>query len=89
MNATSLALTSSPSLQRYGLFTLPDMDSDPNPGVDLRPIKGYSGHWASRSSSESESQVHAMGTLFVQYNVAIGFGVRIRVGIAVRARQCK
>ena len=31
----------------------------------------------------------AMGTVSIQYNVAIGFGVRIRDGIQVRVRSCK
>ena len=30
-----------------------------------------------------------MGTVSVQYKIAIRYGVRIRVGTGVRVRQCK
>ena len=74
-----------------GLFTLSDTDSDPNPGMNFRSNNGYSNNWTFRSrwESESESRVHAIGTVSVQYNVAIAFGVRIWVSIWVRLWQCK
>ena len=60
----------------HGLFT----NSDPHPGMDIHPKNGYSNDQGSGSRSESQSWVHAMGTVSVQYNVAIGFGVWIRIG---------
>ena len=33
----------------YGLFTLPDTDSDPNPGTDICPKNTYSSDWGSES----------------------------------------
>ena len=33
----------------YGLFTLPDTDSEPNPGMDILPKNAYSRNWGSES----------------------------------------
>ena len=38
-----------------GLFTLPDTDSDPDPGMDICPKNGYSSDWRTECESESES----------------------------------
>ena len=43
-------------VQWNGLFILPDMDSDPNPGIDVCPKNGYSSDQGSRSGSEYESE---------------------------------
>ena len=40
----------------YGLFTLPDTDSDPEPGSDIHLKIGYCNDWRSGSGSESESK---------------------------------
>ena len=44
---------------------LPDMDLDPNLGMDICPKNGHS------------ANLDPVGTVSVQYNVAIGSGVEI------------
>ena len=39
----------------YGLITLPDTDSDPDPGSDMHPRNGNSNDWGSAFILESES----------------------------------
>ena len=46
-----------------GLFTLPDMDSDPDPGTDFRPKHGYNNDWGSRSESKSPSPESVSGNV--------------------------
>ena len=59
-------------------------DSDPDSG--MRPDNG---DWESKSRLESESsQICVMGTVSIQYNIAIVFGVWIRVTTRVRLWLC-
>ena len=57
--------------------------------MNICPKNGYSNDQGSGSRLKSKSQVDGMETVSVQYNVAIGFGDRIRIGKGVRVRQCE
>ena len=41
---------------KYGFFTLPDTDLDPDPATDMHPNNGYNNDWGSGSELESEPE---------------------------------
>ena len=65
---------------RYGLFTLLDTDSDPDPGIgytNQKWVHRYSNVLRIQTQIAIQVRVRPRATVSVQYNVAIGFGVRI------------